>query len=402
MFRAEGESSRNNDAKRVYFGITHNGKEYGNVLMSEQVGYKVQMFYPIVEMGVQDDANIADIEPGDELCLVCTRELDRVLASFSTQTVVIEVTEQRVKVTNEVGSVMVVRSAASRQLELPLCETACKRVATTLAHGVDAEQLGSDALRVPVMALAGALLPARNLVTMAGNRPDQKGVYLSVKSDGSRTSLRVTGVHEKGVFVYENDKEAVSSGNLKEEIACVISPDAAKRLRELLCAEIASGSDEKGVCHKEVYMKMFGYEHLDVCCGNWMMHIDAIEICDIDCEGYLNMEGKYMFEVKRSALLQVCNGLLLTDETEAYVTFDKDKILFEGEDSEHRGERVLAVECTRYGITDDLPLRKYAIRPMAMMLSAAGAAENSKTVRIISDGEDVIGLECEAYKVFVG
>ncbi len=180
MVRTEGESCKVSDAKRVAVGITHNGREYGVVLRTKKVGYQLQMFYPIMEKGVQDETRMVDIEPGDEMMVVDARSLDRALASFGTLDVHIELDERRLRLSNDLGSFVELQSAASRQLELPLAGMAVKPVASSVAAGIDADALGSEAVQVSALALCNALLPARGVTTMGGNRGDMKGVHVHV------------------------------------------------------------------------------------------------------------------------------------------------------------------------------------------------------------------------------
>ncbi len=422
MVRTEGESCKVSDAKRVAVGITHNGREYGVVLRTKKVGYQLQMFYPIMEMGVQDETRMVDIEPGDEMMVVDARSLDRALASFGTQDVHIELDERRLRLSNDLGSFVELQSAASRQLELPLAGMAVKPVASSVAAGIDADALGSEAVQVSAMALCNALLPARGVTTMGGNRGDMKGVHVDVKTlspaspimgrsaaadsaaVGTTAVLRVVGAHEKGIFVYEDETACACFGyedpGRGSSIGAIISPDSAKRLRELLQGEVAGDQDEKGVSHKKVWLKQLGEEHLAVCCGNWLMRIELEDICQQDCEEYLNKRGTNVYEVKRTALLQVVNGLLLMGETDAFLTLADDCIWMEGESQAQRGK--LRVDCQHYGMDVSIPVRKYALKPMAVMLSAACEAENNKNVKLLADPDDeVMGIECEEYKVFV-
>ena len=442
MVRTEGESCKINEAKRVAVGISHNGREYGVVMRTKKVGYRLQLFYPIMEMGVQDETRMVDIEPGDEMIVVDARSLDRALATFGTQDVHIVLDERRLRLTNDAGSFVELESAASRQLELPLAGMAQKPVASSVAAGIDADALGSEAMQVSAMALCNALLPARGVTTMGGNRGDMKGVHVHVKTlspaspvmgrsatadgatVGTTAALRVVGAHEKALFVYED--KAACTCNWHEEssaddstlrgssprpngrglgrgslpVSCIISPDSAKRLRELLLAEVAGDQDEKGVSHKKVWLKQLGEEHLAVCCGNWLMRIELEDICQQDCEEYLNKRGTNVYEVKRTALLQVVNGLLLMGETDAFLTLADDCIWMEGESQAQRGK--LRVDCQHYGMESAIPVRKYALKPMAVMLSAACEAENNKNVKLLADPDDeVMGIECEEYMVFV-
>ena len=398
MVRTEGESCKVSDAKRVAVGITHNGREYGVVLRTKKVGYQLQMFYPIMEMGVQDETRMVDIEPGDEMMVVDARSLDRALASFGTQDVHIELDERRLRLSNDLGSFVELQSAASRQLELPLAGMAVKPVASSVAAGIDADALCSEAVQVSAMALCNALLPARGVTTMGGNRGDMKGVHVHVSRSETESCLRVVGAHEKGIFIYEDEHNSFKAD--ETPVSCIISPDSAKRLRELLQGEVAGDQDEKGVSHKKVWLKQLGEEHLAVCCGNWLMRIELEDICQQDCEEYLNKRGTNVYEVKRTALLQVVNGLLLMGETDAFLTLADDCIWMEGESQAQRGK--LRVDCQHYGMESAIPVRKYALKPMAVMLSAACEAENNKNVKLLADPDDeVMGIECEEYKVFV-
>lgn len=87
-------------------------------------------------------------------------------------------------------------------------------------------------------------------------------------------------------------------------------------------------------------------------------------------------------------------------ETEAFVTLADDCIWLEGESQAQRGK--LRVDCQHYGMETAIPVRKYALKPMAVMLSAACVAENNKNVKLLADPDDeVLGIECEEYMVFV-
>lgn len=398
MVRTEGESCKINEAKRVAVGISHNGREYGVVMRTKKVGYRLQLFYPIMEMGVQDETKMVDIEPGDEMIVVDARSLDRALATFGTQDVHIVLDERRLRLTNDAGSFVELESAASRQLELPLAGMAQKPVASSVAAGIDADALGSEAMQVSAMALCNALLPARGVTTMGGNRGDMRGVHVHVSRSEAESCLRVVGAHEKGIFIYEDEQSSFKAD--ETPVSCIISPDSAKRLRELLLAEVAGDQDEKGVSHKKVWLKQLGEEYLVVCCGQWLMRIDLEDICQQDCEELLSKRGTHVYELKRTALLQAVGGLLLMGETEAFVTLADDCIWLEGESQAQRGK--LRVDCQHYGMETAIPVRKYALKPMAVMLSAACVAENNKNVKLLADPDDeVLGIECEEYMVFV-
>lgn len=449
MVRTEGESCKVSEAKRVAVGITHNGKEYGVVMRTKKVGYQLQLFYPIMEMGVQDETQMVDIEPGDEMVVLETRSLDRALATFGTQDVHLDLTERRLLLSNDQGSFVELQSVASRQLELPLLGMPRKSVASSVASGIDADMLGSEALQVSALALCNALLPARGVTAMGGNRGDMRGVHIKTLppqtlspqtlspaspcrersatangvTAGAKVALRVVGAHEKAIFVYEDEEactgfgyEETSAGdpNLRgssplplgrglgreSSIGAIISPDSAKRLRELLLAEVADEQNEKGTSHKRVWLKQLGEEYLVVCCGNWLMRIDLEDICQQDCEEYLQKPGTIVYELKRAALLQVVSGLLLMGETEAYVSFGNECLWFEGESQQNRGK--LRVDCQRYGADVELPLRKYALKPMQIVLSAAAVAENNRNVKLLADPDDtVLGIECEEFMGFV-
>lgn len=398
MVRTEGESCKINEAKRVAVGISHNGREYGVVMRTKKVGYRLQLFYPIMEMGVQDETKMVDIEPGDEMIVVDARSLDRALATFGTQDVHIVLDERRLRLTNDLGSYVELESAASRQLELPLAGMAQKPVASSVAAGIDADALGSEAMQVSAMALCNALLPARGVTTMGGNRGDMRGVHVHASRSETEACLRVVGAHEKGIFIYEDEQSSFKAD--ETPVSCIISPDSAKRLRELLLAEVAGDQDEKGVSHKRVWLKQLGEEYLVVCCGQWLMRIDLEDICQQDCEELLGKRGTHVYELKRTALLQAVGGLLLMGETEAFVTLADDCIWLEGESQAQRGK--LRVDCQHYGMETAIPVRKYALKPMAVMLSAACVAENNKNVKLLADPDDeVLGIECEEYMVFV-
>ena len=437
MVRTEGESNKVSEAKRVAVGISHNSKEYGVVMRTKKVGYQLQLFYPIMEMGVQDETKMVDIEPGDEMIVVDARSLDRALATFGTQDVHIVLDERRLRLTNDLGSYVELESAASRQLELPLAGMAQKPVASSVAAGIDADALGSEAILVSALALCNALLPARGVTTMGGNRGDMRGVHIKTlpltppwreggatangATAGAKVALRVVGAHEKALFVYEDmaactcnwhEESSADDSNLRgstplpqgrgegESLCAIISPDSAKRLRELLLAEVAGEQGEQGLSNKKVWLKQLGEEYLVVCCGQWLMRIDLEDICQQDCEELLGKRGTHVYELKRTALLQAVNGLLLMGETEAFVTLADDCIWLEGESQAQRGK--LRVDCQHYGMDASIPVRKYALKPMAVMLSAACVAENNKNVKLLADPDDeVMGIECEEYMVFV-
>ncbi len=439
MVRTEGESCKVSEAKRVAVGITHNGKEYGVVMRTRKVGYQLQLFYPIMEMGVQDETQMVDIVPGDEMVVLDARSLDRALATFGTQDIFIDLNEQRLRLANDMGSFVELEGVVSRQLELPFAGMPQRSVASSVASGIDADVLGSEAVQVSALALCNALLPARGVTTMGGNRGDMKGVHIKTlpltppwreggatangATAGAKVALRVVGAHEKAIFVYEDEEACAGWGyedtsandpNLrgssplptgrglgrKSSIGAIISPDSAKRLRELLLNEVAGDQDEKGLSGKRVWLKQLGEEYLLACCGNWMMRIDLEDICQQDCDEYLQKPGTIVYETRRAALLQVVSGLLLMGETEAYVTFDSDCLWFEGESLQHRGK--LRVDGQRYGADVELPLRKYALKPMQIVLSAAAVAEGNKNVKLLADPDDtVLGIECEEFMGFV-
>lgn len=422
MMLPTSESKNSNSAKRVYVGLTSDKKCYGMVLRTEQVGFLCQMFYPIVEIGTQDEMKVFDISPDDTLCLVDTKALDRALATFGTQDVRITITESQVTVENSEQSCVLVRSADTRQLTLPLDGTQTIRRASTMACSIDSDNISKMAVKVPLVDLCNALLPAAKITTMAGNTGDKRGIHLHIEgamsSEQSATAemrlreksglnLRVVGAHTDAVFVYEgmkvemNDNAADGFVTLRD--GAIISPDAAKRLRELLISELNGGADEKsGSAVKEVWMWLAGDMYLCVCCGDWLMMIEPLDICETDCQAYLDMPGKNVFEAERVRLMQALNGLRLMGETEVLVTLQDDCIRLEGESQAHRGERVLVVSCKRYGEHEQIPVRKYAIVPMITMLSAASACENNKIVKLMTDLDDnVMCLQCEEYNVFV-
>jgi len=426
MMLTTSESRNNNNAKRVLVGITQDKTCYGLVLRTEQVGFNLQLFYPIVEMGLQDEEKCFDISPDDLLCNVDTRELDRALASFGTQVVRITLTEKEITLKNDQDSCVIVRGADERQMLLPLDGAPMrKKRASTLACDIDSDAISSQACKVSLLELCNAILPAAKITTMAGNSGDKRGLHVhrppyplkgetsyigDVATNSCTDTLRVVGAHNDAVFVYESDVttkaplplEGAGGEAIGEAVCSIISPDAAKRLRELLVGELAGEVDSEGHCKKEVWMWQVGDLYLKVCCGNWLMSIDLLDICETDCQAYLDMPGKNVFEVERVPLLQALNGLRMMGETEVYMTLGDKQISLEGEAQAHKGERVLNIACQRYGEDEQIPVRRYTILPMITMLSAASAAESNKVVKLMTDADDeVLCLKCEEYNLFV-
>ena len=436
MMLPTSESRNNATAKRMWLGITYNQDSYGLVMMTEQLGFSTRLFFPVVKMGTQQETEAFDITPDDTLGLVETRELDAALATFGSQSVTLTVTEQQVCIENEQQSRVVVRTLRNRQLSLPLDvdeQTVHKAhdMACAASRMVDADDVHGF-VHLNLQGMVNALLPATKVTTMTGNMGDMKGVHIEMRTlspsspyrersaaangrGGTTAALRVIGAHEKALFVYEDETACTyfcNDSNLRgstplpqgrgegESLCAIISPDSAKRLRELLLAEVAGEQGEQGLSNKKVWLKQLGEEYLVVCCGQWLMRIDLEDICQQDCEELLNKRGTHVYELKRTALLQAVNGLLLMGETEAFVTLADDCIWLEGESQAQRGK--LRVDCQHYGMDASIPVRKYALKPMAVMLSAACVAENNKNVKLLADPDDeVLGIECEEYMVFV-
>lgn len=399
MMLATSESRNNNTAKRVLVGITHDKTCYGLVLRTEQVGFNLQLFYPIVEMGLQDSEKCFDITPDDLLCNVDTKELDRALASFGTQVVRITLSEKEITLKNEQDSCVIVRGADERQMTLPLDgEPVYKKRASTMASDIDSDAVSRQACKVSLLELCNAILPAAKITTMAGNASDKRGLHVHVDAE----AMRVVGAHNEAVYVHECEGCVSKSDADVVPINAIISPDAAKRLRELLMDELVGEVDDKGSCKKEVWLWQVGEMYLKVCCGNWLMSIDLLDICETDCQAYLDMPGKNVFEVDRIPLLQALSGLRMMGETEVYMTLGDKVISLEGESQAHKGERVLNIACQRYGEDEQIPMRRYPIVPMITMLSAASAVKNNKVVKLMTDSDDdVLCLHCEQYNVFV-
>ena len=439
MMLPTSESRNNATAKRMWLGITYNQDSYGLVMKTEQLGFSTRLFFPVVKMGTQQETEAFDITPDDTLCLVETRELDAALATFGSQSVTLTVTEQQVCIENEQQSRVVVRTLRNRQLSLPLDVDGAEKpeahaMACAASRMVDADDV-KGFVRLNLQGMVNALLPATKVTTMAGNMGDMKGVHIETLTPASpvmgrsaaadsAVTLRVVGAHEKALFVYED--KAACTCNWHEEssaddstlrgssprpngrglgrgslpVSCIISPDVAKRLRDMLAAEMLDGMDDKGVCHKELWMRNLG-GLLEVCCGTWFMCVTALDICGTDCQEYLDQPGKNCLEVERTKLLQALNGLRTMGETEAVLTLGSRAIVIEGEQAAHKGERMLKIPCERIGV-EELPERVYAIAPMITMLSAACAAENSRKVKLLADADDkVLCIRCDEYNVFV-
>ena len=435
MMLPTSESRNNATAKRMWLGITYNQDSYGLVMMTEQLGFSTRLFFPVVKMGTQQETEAFDITPDDTLGLVETRELDAALATFGSQSVTLTVTEQQVCIENEQQSRVVVRTLRGRQLSLPLDvdeQTVHKAhdMACAASRMVDADDVHGF-VHLNLQGMVNALLPATKVTTMTGNMGDMKGVHIETLPltppwreggatangrGGTTAALRVIGAHEKALFVYEdetactyfcNDSSLRGSTPLPqgrgegESLCAIISPDVAKRLRDMLAAEMLDGMDDKGVCHKELWMRNLDGRLLEVCCGTWYMCVTALDICGTDCQEYLDQPGKNCLEVERTKLLQALNGLRTMGETEAVLTLGSKAIVIEGEQAAHKGERMLKIPCERIGV-EELPERVYAIAPMITMLSAACAAENSRKVKLLADADDkVLCLRCDEYNVFV-
>lgn len=402
MMLPTSESRNNATAKRMWLGITYNQDSYGLVMKTEQLGFSTRLFFPVVKMGTQQETEAFDITPDDTLCLVETRELDAALATFGSQSVTLTVTEQQVCIENEQQSRVVVRTLRNRQLSLPLDVDGAEKpeahaMACAASRMVDADDV-KGFVRLNLQGMVNALLPATKVTTMAGNAGDCRGVHLHVHEDPDTHAkqLQVIGVHnDDAVFVHET---ALEEDAVWED--AIISPDVAKRLRDMLAAEMLDGMDDKGVCHKELWMRNLG-GLLEVCCGTWFVCVTALDICGTDCQEYLDQPGKNCLEVERTKLLQALNGLRTMGETEAVLTLGSRAIVIEGEQAAHKGERMLKIPCERIGV-EDLPERVYAIAPMITMLSAACAAENSRKVKLLADANDrVLCLRCDEYNVFV-
>ena len=402
MMLPTSESRNNATAKRMWLGITYNQDSYGLVMKTEQLGFSTRLFFPVVKMGTPQETDAFDITPDDTLCLVETRELDAALATFGSQSVTLTVTEQQVCIENEQQSRVVVRTLRNRQLSLPLDVDGAEKpeahaMACAASRMVDADDV-KGFVRLNLQGMVNALLPATKVTTMAGNAGDCRGVHLHVHEDPDTHAkqLQVIGVHnDDAVFVHET---ALEEDAVWED--AIISPDVAKRLRDMLAADMLDGMDDKGVCHKELWMRNLG-GLLEVCCGTWFMCVTALDICGTDCQEYLDQPGKNCLEVERTKLLQALNGLRTMGETEAVLTLGSRAIVIEGEQAAHKGERMLKIPCERIGV-EDLPERVYAIAPMITMLSAACAAENSRKVKLLADANDrVLCLRCDEYNVFV-
>lgn len=373
------DSRKSNSAKRVTVCITETKDEVGILYQTVQVGFALSLFKPIALKGGDAEEQPFDITVGERVCCVETRELDRALASFASQSVTMTLEDD--------GSICVEGDTGSRVKVqgMRVGETA-ERLMQTWAE--DADTFARDARRTPIVELADALLPATRIVTLPGNASDMKGVHLHF---GPEEGIRIIGAHTQAMFVHGKAEQ-------EDDDAYIIMPDAAKRLREALLREM----DGDDACRKEAMVLLAAYGRLAVCCGHWMMELTTVDICHAECDSYMEMPGQNVFEADRVALMQALDGLRMMGETECYVTFLGDALHLEGEAPTHRGERTLTVPCTRYGTQDELPRRKYPILPLTIMLSAASAAENAKTVKLLTDLDDhMLCCECEEYRVFV-
>jgi len=448
MMRAEGESRKNNDAMRVTVGITNNKDTYGMVLRTQQVGYRLDMFYPFVKMETQKDTEAFYIKPDETTIQVQTEELERALASFGTQDVLIVLSESEIILENEQGSRVVVRNARPRQLTLPISGMETVAQASHMASSVDWDALGHDGIHLPLVQLCNGLYPAIKVTTMGGNTSDRRGVHIrtwppqpptfdsfqNVGGDNTaeqtpqpplggeytaegqaesrvescingKMMMTIVGAHADAVSVYETEFDASCAGShspLGETVGAIISPDSAKRLRELLLTVISECGDGKGGCLKDVLVWQAGEEMLYVGCDNWLMTINLLDICATDCSEYLDKPGAYVVEVERTALSQKAAGMKLMGETEAYVKLETEHVYLEGENLQHKGERVLVLPCKHYGMQEDIPTRKYRLEPVITMLSAASASQDNKVVKLMADlDDDVLCLQCGEYNLFV-
>jgi len=324
-----------------------------------------------------------------------------------------------------------------------------------MASSVDWDALGHDGIHLPLVQLCNGLYPAIKVTTMGGNTSDRRGVHIETrtwppqpptfdsfqnvggdntaeqtpqpdilpfdKSKGgeyaadskaesyqsSKMMMTIVGAHADAVSVYETEFDAsgaclASNSPLGETVGAIISPDSAKRLRELLLTVISECGDGKGGCLKDVLVWQAGEEMLYVGCDNWLMTINLLDICATDCSEYLDKPGAYVVEVERTALSQKAAGMKLMGETEAYVKLETEHVYLEGENLQHKGERVLVLPCKHYGMQEDIPTRKYRLEPVITMLSAASASQDNKVVKLMADlDDDVLCLQCGEYNLFV-
>ena len=385
------ESKKSNYAKKVYVSITENKDEMGLLLQTRQVGFMLSLFKGVVQSELQHEEQTFDIVTGTVIVKVDSKELDCALASFGTQSIVMELHDDGcISIANEQNSQVVVKG-------VPSSYTAQDVMA---AWADDADIMGACSVKVPVDKLATALMPATKITVMPGNNSDMKGVHLHMHRDEHtrQHTLQVVGAHTQAMFVDE-----IPLGDTTDDvrpISCTIMPDAATRLREALLSEIDHVEEGGGL--QSVMMMETSDGELGVYCGDWAMQLNLQEICRADCTERLGMPGKNVFEMDRVRLMQALSGLKLMGESEAYLSFADSEVVIEGESQAHKGERTMVVACQRYGAGEELTRHKYPISPLVTMLSAACAAQNNKTVKLMTDADDkTVCVQCEEFNVFV-